>query len=308
MLQSRSTQMEHSSTYNIYHFTHRQVSSRLARIHGLQSEVDRVKPDWVMGGGEIVWETYRYLRIEGMGEKLSRCLEKLIWISCIPLNSCVDAWIALSSASKAGNKMTLLINGAKMLSLTRHPTTQCRRFHAYHHFSPAADRLKWTPSKVIYETFSLSRQISPESPCLPRGKVSVEIYVKCREKVSWKSQLAWHESVFCLMPPAQSFSERNGNCYVDIMRDSDWDRTLTMFGVILDARYFIPLHWSSVRTGTFTCCRMPGNDPPSEVLPQPTTVPTFPDGSIDSCGRQIGWMPLLNATGLRNRNSAMSWL
>jgi hypothetical protein len=81
---------------------------------------------------------------------------------------------------------------------------------------------------------------------------------------------------------------------------------LTIFGVILDDRYFIPLHCSSVKTGTFTCCRIPGSDPPSDVLPQPTTVPTFPDGSIDSFGKQIGWIPFVNVTGFRSLSKAMS--
>lgn len=81
-----------------------------------------------------------------------------------------------------------------------------------------------------------------------------------------------------------------------------------MLGVILDARYFIPLHCSSVSTGTSTCCKMPGSDPPSDVLPHPTTVPIFPDGSIDSFGKQIGWMLFVKVTDFRNLSKAMSWL
>lgn len=81
-----------------------------------------------------------------------------------------------------------------------------------------------------------------------------------------------------------------------------------MFCVILDARYFILLHWSSVRMGTWTCCTMPGRVPPSEVRPQPTAVPMRPCGSLLSFGKHTGLMVLVNTTGLRSFNNAMSWL
>lgn len=137
------------------------------------------------------------------------------------------------------------------------------------------------------------------------GRKEFKIYFRITKR-NFIFLLAWHESVFCLIPPAQSFHKIWQKLL--IMKIKKKRREFTMFGVILDARYFMPLHWSSVKTGTLTCCSIPGSDPPSEVLPHPTTVPVFPEGSIDSRGRQIGWMPFANVTGLRSRSKAMSWL
>lgn len=83
---------------------------------------------------------------------------------------------------------------------------------------------------------------------------------------------------------------------------------LTIFDVIRDARYFMLRHWSSVKIGTSTCWTNAGSVPPSEVRPQPTTVPNWPAGSLRSLGKQTGRMVLVNSTGLRSFRSAMSWL
>lgn len=55
---------------------------------------------------------------------------------------------------------------------------------------------------------------------------------------------------------------------------------LTMLFVILDALYFNPRHCCSDKIGTRTSCTIAGSCPPSEVLPQPTTMPSLPAGSI----------------------------
>lgn len=53
----------------------------------------------------------------------------------------------------------------------------------------------------------------------------------------------------------------------------------SIFGVILDGLYLLLRHWPNVKMGTWTSCTTEANIPPSDVLPQPTTVPVNPDGS-----------------------------
>lgn len=82
----------------------------------------------------------------------------------------------------------------------------------------------------------------------------------------------------------------------------------TIFGVIRDDRYFMLRHWVNDKIGTSTCCTTLGKAPCSDVLPQPTAMPVFPDGSKSSPGKHTGIIFVPYWIGLRSFNNAMSWL
>jgi hypothetical protein len=97
-----------------------------------------------------------------------------------------------------------------------------------------------------------------------------------RSLLAFQGQSSYSPTISCLSP----FGTSNGPPL------SPWHESIAplpahnMYEVILDALYFIALHWESVRMGTSTSCTTLGSIPPSVVRPHPTTVPVFPAGSL----------------------------
>lgn len=82
------------------------------------------------------------------------------------------------------------------------------------------------------------------------------------KNLSWKT---WHES--CTPFPAH-----------------------IIFAVILDGLYLVLRHWFRVRIGTCTSCMIFAKVPPSDVRPQPTTIPVSPAGSSPEYNRkEVMW-------------------
>ena len=95
-----------------------------------------------------------------------------------------------------------------------------------------------------------------------------------------------HSCSFAILQAPKRTQMKLKRCASDTWQESSLPfPAQSMFAVILEGLYLVLLHSCWVSMGTWTSCTTEANCPPSEVRPQPTTVPNFPAGSTP--GKQL---------------------